>query len=143
MDDRIKAHFDVLYQSLKDYQSGFFDGAFTTSGFLVLVIGWVLTSKEARAYLGANVRARRLCALALLTGLAIYAGVSWRVFVLSQITYAGLVTLDYLPVVTYAAHRIDGLTVAVLLAQNALLTTVSCYLVLGTGRTAGAAAAAT
>lgn len=142
MDDRIKAHFDVLLDSLKDYQAGLFDGAFKFTGFLVLVIGWLLTSKEARAYLASNALARRLCATALGVGSLIYATISWRVFLLSQVAFNDLVALDYLPLSAYADHRIQGMTIAILVAQNALLTLVGCYLMLATGRARGATSAA-
>lgn len=143
MDDRLKAHFDVLFGSLKDYQQGLFDGAFKASGLLILVIGWLLTSKEARAYLAGNARARRLCAAALGVGSMVYAAVSWRVFLLSQGVFNDLAALNYLPISAYADHQLQRSTLLILVAQNVLLTLVACYFILGTapGRRATSTAA--
>ena len=134
MDEHVKAHFDVLFGSLKGYQDGLFDGAFRASGFLVLVIGWLLTSKEARAYLAENRLPRRLCAAVLAAGSIVYAAVSWRVYALSQAAFRGLVELNYLPAAAYAEHRIHGATLTLLITQNVALTLVACYFMLDTVR---------
>lgn len=133
MNELAKAHFDVLFASLKGYQEGLFDGAFKSSGFLILVIGWLLTSKDARGYLADNAGARRLCAGALALGAVIYAAVSWRVYSLSQVAFNGLVSLNYLPVSAFREHRVQGSTLLLLIAQNALLTLVACHFMLGGG----------
>lgn len=130
MDDRVKAHFDVLFESLKDYHQGFLDSAFKATGFLILVLGWLLTSKEARAYLAGSARARRLGAIALGLGFAVYAVVTWRVFLLSRAVFHDLVGLDYLPQSAYAGYRIQDVTLLIFVVQNALLTFVACYFML-------------
>ena len=132
MDERLKTHFEVLFGSLKDYQSGLLAGSFTTSGFLILVIGWLLTSKEARSFLGNNASARRLGALALGVGFLVYAAVSWRVFQLSQVAFNDLVVLNYVPQSAYVNHRIAVSTLLLFMAQNALITLVACSLMLNT-----------
>ena len=134
MDDRLKAHFDVLFGSLKGYQEGLLDGAFKASGFLILVVGWLLTSKEARTYFALNTRARRLGAAALGAGALMYAAVSWRVFLLSQSAFTDLVALAYVPVSAYAPHRIQGTTLLLVVTQNVLLTLLACYFMLDTRR---------
>jgi len=132
MDERLKTHFDVLFGSLKDHQTGLFDGAFTFTGFLVLVIGWLLTSKDARAFLASNGPVRRLCAAALGIGAVVYAVVSWRVYEASQVAYNSLVALDYIPTSAYADHRIQVSALVLLIAQNGLVTLVACYFMLDT-----------
>lgn len=106
------------------------------------MIGWLLTSKEARAFLANNGRVRGLCATAICAGSFIYAVVSWRVYQASQVAFQDLVTLDYLPVAAYADHRIDTSAFVLLIAQNALLTLVACYFMLHTGSKRGATSAA-
>jgi hypothetical protein len=132
VDDRLKTHFDVLFGTLRDYQVGFFSGAFTATGFLILVIGWLLTSKEARVYLGRSGRARLVGTAVLGLGFVVYAVVSWRVFALSQSVFDGLVGLNYLPLTAYADRRIETTTLFIFVAQNALLTLVACYFMLDT-----------
>ena len=130
MDERLKTHFDVLFGSLKDYQTGLFDGAFKFTGFLILVIGWLLTSKETRVLMAHNAAIRRLCAAAIGIGSIVYAVVSWRVFEASQVAFGRLVALDYIPVAAYADHRIEASALVLLIVQNALLSLVACYFML-------------
>jgi hypothetical protein len=130
MNDAAAAHFAFLGTSLRAYHDGFIDGSFQATGFVLLVLGWLLTSKEARAYLGRSVRARRLAATGLGLGAVLYASITRRAFALSESVFEQLVALNYVPVSAYADQRISGAAVLVFVAQNVVLTTMTCYLIL-------------
>jgi hypothetical protein len=53
-----QASFQLLHQALVDYQARFADLAMRGGGFGLLVLGWILTSREARAFIAASVVAR-------------------------------------------------------------------------------------
>ena len=133
MDDRLRAHFDVVYGSLREYNQGLFDSSFKATGLILLVLGWLLTSKEARAYLAATPGARRLAAVCLAIGFAAFVAISLRAYQLSQTAFRTLGELNYLPVTAYADHRVQFGALVIIIAQNALLTLLVCYFVLGLG----------
>jgi hypothetical protein len=124
------AHFGVLTTSLRAYHDGIIDGSFQATGFVLLVLGWLLTSKEARAYLGSSAQARRLAALALAFGTIVYASITWRAFVLSESVFAQLNALNYVPARAYLDQRLSLLSIIVFIAQNTALTSLTCYLML-------------
>src|SRR5437762_10751452 len=68
-----KIAFDHLYQTLVEYQARFVDVGMKGAGLAVLLLGWLLTSKEARAFIAAGVIAR--CAAVAGTSLMAAAGV--------------------------------------------------------------------
>ena len=132
MNGPVEAQFDVLVASLRAYHGGLIDGSFKATAFVLLVLGWLLTSREARAYLAGSRRVRRLAALALGLGALVYATISWRAYLLSQSVFDQLASLDYVPLSAYADQRISAATLAVFVAQNAILTCLTCYFVLTT-----------
>lgn len=132
MNGPVEAQFNVLITSLRAYHDGLIDGSFKATAFVLLVLGWLLTSKEARAYLAGSQRVRRLAALALGLGTLVYATISWRAYLFSQSVFAQLVALDYVPLSAYTDQRITAATLAAFVAQNVILTCLTCYLVLTT-----------
>jgi len=68
-----KIAFDHLYQTLVEYQARFVDIGMKGAGLAVLLLGWLLTSDEARAFIAASVVAR--CAAVAGTSLMAAAGV--------------------------------------------------------------------
>src|SRR4051794_2481477 len=49
-----KETFDVLFDDLRGHRPALFDNVAKVTGFLLLAIGWLATSKDARAFFGTN-----------------------------------------------------------------------------------------
>ena len=58
--DGLDPHFTFLYQSLKDTYGGYSSYIFSTTSAILLIIGWLLTSKEARTYISEHSRMKIL-----------------------------------------------------------------------------------
>ena len=54
--DGLDPHFTFLNQSLKDTYSDYAYYIFSTTSAILLIIGWLLTSKDARDYISAHAR---------------------------------------------------------------------------------------
>jgi hypothetical protein len=134
MDEMRKAQFNVLYESLKDYHIGYIDSAFKIAGFLVLVAGWLITSKDARHLLATDPAGRRLLASGLMFGTVIYGFISWRVYVLSQRGFRKLNELNFMPAAYYEDHVIDVSTVVTFVLINAAMTGATAFFVAQLGR---------
>jgi hypothetical protein len=130
MTDLKSVQFGVLYDSLSGYHQGFIDSAFRVTGFLLLVLGWLLTSKEAREYLGRDETARRLVSAGLTMAAAIYAFISYRVYLLSQQVFARLHLLAYVPGSTYEDHLLHPVTLVAFISANLLLTACAVFFVM-------------
>jgi len=67
--------FDTALEALKYTYTSSGDIFFKTAGFLLLALGWLITSDKARAFLHDNVRARRTSLLVVLIVAAVHASV--------------------------------------------------------------------
>jgi hypothetical protein len=67
-------HFTFLYQLLKDNYDGYSHYIFSTTSAILLIIGWLLTSKDARAYIATHspVKAPMLAAIVFFIAAEIY-----------------------------------------------------------------------
>jgi hypothetical protein len=52
--DSLDPHFTFLYQLLKDNYDGYSRYIFSTTSAILLIIGWLLTSKDARVYIAGH-----------------------------------------------------------------------------------------
>jgi hypothetical protein len=135
MDDLRKAAFALLYDSLKGYQSGFVDGGLKVTGFLLIVLGWLLTSKEARDYLARDMIGRTIAVISLITASLMYASITYRVYLRSNTVFAQLARLNYLPVETYQDHVIQPFAVVIFILSNFGLSCVLAFFIMRLRRT--------
>src|SRR5258708_14359 len=56
MKDSLDPHFSFLYQQLKDYYTEYSYYVFSTTSAILLMIGWLLTSTDARTYISQHAR---------------------------------------------------------------------------------------
>ena len=54
--DSLEPHFKFLYELLKDNYSDYSYYIFSTTSAILLIIGWLLTSKDAREYISAHMQ---------------------------------------------------------------------------------------
>ena len=129
-DGKFRLAYDALMETFKAYVSI----VVQTAGFILLAIGWVLTSDKARSYLGANHLARRIALGAIVVIAAIHLGVSWGYYKLSEKFVVLLDNLNYVEHVFYERYEI---TMAILWMNgllNLVLFALLFTLVLGLGR---------
>src|SRR5689334_16519625 len=93
-----KEQFELLYGILKAYHDSSLDTALKAMGFLLLVMGWVLTSENARVFLARD-QALQWASIAVLAMAAVlFALFARRVLLESRATFRALEALDYIPV---------------------------------------------
>jgi len=112
-DDERKHAFDVLYASLKNYHDGTIEGTFKVVGFGLLILGWLVTSKEVRAFLRVASTIHTMGIVALVISGIVYSVISYRVFKLSHKVSATLEALDYHPRAVYGDRIMRASRVAI------------------------------
>lgn len=113
--------FDVLYSSLVKHHATFIDSAFRVAGFLFLVMGWLLTSKNAQSSISKSISLSIITIVLLLISGLIYSTICNRIKHFSNKLYEELETLDYLPKNYYSDRLISTRTLAVFLIAIWLL----------------------
>lgn len=99
--------FKTLLEALKGYQASALDSGYKTLGFMVVALGWLITSEGARAFLKANVYTK--VATLVFLGLSVigYGFMAYRVYSLSRSVFAKLERLGYAPREVYAHYVIS------------------------------------
>src|SRR5947207_1770276 len=92
-----KEQFDLLYANLKYYHDSSIDSVFKVAGFLIIVGGWLVTSKDARAFLASSILIRLTAVTVVLIIGAVYTQIAIRVMRNSQLTFNRLKKLAYIP----------------------------------------------
>jgi hypothetical protein len=110
-----KHEFDLHVTHLIETHKAFIDNSGKVAGFLLLALGWFVTSKDARAFLGSNPNVATLAASAVTTAYLLSVGASWVAYRVSTKTLRRLNQLAYLPPPAYEA-RVLGLATFVVCA---------------------------
>jgi hypothetical protein len=126
-----KEQFDLLYGQFKDYHDSSIDAAFKLVGFLILVTGWVLTSREARGFLAGDLSARRAAvSVIVLVGVAVVA-FAFRALHLSRNAYRRLQELGYMPRQYYEDLLMTPLAAAMYVGIVLAMIGALCVFLLG------------
>jgi len=83
---------------LKYYRDSSIDSVFKVAGLLIIVGGWLVTSKDARAFLATNILIRLTAVVVVLAIAIVYAVIAIRVMLHSRLTFNRLEQLAYMPV---------------------------------------------
>lgn len=113
-----KARFDILFETLRDYQQSLLDNSAKTAGFLLLSIGWLATSQTARDTLRSDGLLRGAAVCAVFVGMAVYITAALHVYRAARRIRARLVDLSYLPLDDLEARRLSGNMVLVFTLGN-------------------------
>ena len=99
--------FKTLLEALKGYQASSLDSGYKTLGFMVIALGWLITSEAARTFLKANWYIK-FAALVFL-GLSVigYGFMAYRVYSLSRSVLAKLERLGYATREVYEHYAIS------------------------------------
>jgi hypothetical protein len=93
--------FGYLHKSLVEFYERYIDGCLKATGFFVIVLGWLVTSKDAHAFLVANPEVRKAAALATLLPAVAFAVLCARLMVVMRHLGRELRALDYFPPAYY------------------------------------------
>jgi hypothetical protein len=126
----VERKFDLLYKTLKEGHEDYITDVMKTLAFLILAIGWFVTSDKSREFFRKTigVRLASIAALALLAGIHVWYCCDARAS--SQQTMVLLQKLNYLPPEYYARYEITSMHLATNLAQNAILFVVLIVILL-------------
>ncbi len=114
-----KERFDRLSISLAELSDEYANDTMKTISFLLLAMGWLITSERSRAYLGGN-RLARQAALTAIPALAMmHALTAAQTYFASQGKMETLFNLDYLKLPYYAD---DEITLKLLIVNLAIHT---------------------
>lgn len=119
-----KDHFDVLFGMQREFYSRFVDLAVKIAGFYLLVLGWILTSEDARRYLSSDDLARGTAVAVVLIAWIIYCCMAYRLYWLSNQTFLSLQSLTDVPAFLYESYRVTRTTVGIFLVANLVVTYV-------------------
>ena len=87
--------FKALFDALKDYQGKALDSGYKTLGFMVIALGWLMTSKDTRQFLESHPGVCNAGIVFLAVGCVCYALMSFRMYRLSQSVARKLDALNY------------------------------------------------
>lgn len=122
--------FKTLLEALKGYQASALDNGYKTLGFMVVALGWLITSEGARTFLKANGYIR-LAALVFL-GLSVigYGFMAYRVYSLSRSVFAKLERLGYATRDVYEHYVISKLVPVYYTFFHALISTLIGFVIM-------------
>ena len=103
-----KEIFALLHASFVKHREGLIQGGYKVVGFLLVVLGWLLTSASARTLFTDSPGAKLIASFALLLGVPFYAWDARRTMAISQELYVKLQELAYVKSDRYSDRLIDG-----------------------------------
>jgi len=124
--DRISINekFSLLYESLKDIQSDYYTDIMKTLAFLIIGIGWFITSNKSRDFFRKNRVARISSLIAVVVLAMIHIRDSIGRYLLSKRTISLLENLSYIGADYYGHSEITTSQLIMNLLQNAALFAV-------------------
>jgi hypothetical protein len=109
-----KEAFELLYRALVEFHERCIDGSLKATGFFIIALGWLLTSKEAHTFFVANPRMRRVAALGTLLPALAFVVLCSRMMVVMRVLDGKLSALNYFPH-AYYGHYVMQLPYAIAL----------------------------
>jgi hypothetical protein len=124
-----KARFEILFDALRDYQQGLVDNTAKTAGFLLLSIGWLVTSETARKALGADWLLRSASSAAVLVGVVLYSAAALHVYQAARRIRTRLFELSYIPADELGVRTISVSILIVFILGNLVLSLLLAALI--------------
>lgn len=125
--NEIEKKFSFIYESLKDTQKDYVTDVMKALAFLILCIGWFITSDKSRSFFRKN-RALRISSIIALTMLcAIHINYQISTYIYSQQIFNDLSDMDYFDSIYYRSYQI---TIDQLIANSVMNTILFGVLIL-------------
>ena len=128
--NKAKHKFDLLYGSLCEIQKSLLDSTAKVAGFLLLAIGWIATSSEARDFLSDDVLSKCITIATLVGAFSFYTFAANKAHLASIRTVELLIELDYMPHQYYVLRKIDLTTLVLFVVGNLFLVFLIASLIL-------------
>ena len=125
-----KEQFDLLYGELKYYRDSAVDSVFKVAGFFLILGGWLVTSKDARAFLESSFPVRLAAVVVIVVIAAVYTLIAIRVMRHSQLAFDKLKKLAYMPTEHFQEVLIRPSTILPYVLTNAIISIATCVLIL-------------
>jgi hypothetical protein len=103
--DTARQEFDLHIAVLTDTQKALVEATAKVAGFLLLALGWLATSEQARTYLARDKPAAIVFALAMVVAYLISAFLTWLAYRACAKTYSHLQSLAHLPERAYEVRK--------------------------------------
>jgi TRAP-type C4-dicarboxylate transport system permease small subunit len=126
----MKEQFDLLYANLKYYRDSSIDSVFKVAGFLIIVGGWLLTSRDARAFLASNSLIRFTAVAVILVIAVVYTLIAVRILRDSQRAFDRLRQLSYMPTELFQELLIRPTTILPFVLANIMISLALCVFIL-------------
>ncbi len=127
--DDAETRFNVLYGDLKDFHKGAFSGGFQATGFALIILGWLISSKTAQAFFAETPSRGYAAILAVILGSLIYVAATCRLYKMSTVTANLLDTLAFMPSAYYSERRISKFALFILCSANILMAVITSYII--------------
>jgi hypothetical protein len=126
----MKEQFDLLYANIKYYRDSSIDSVFKVAGFLIVVGGWLVTSRDARAFLASNFLIRLTAVAVILVIAGVYMLIAIRVLRDSRRTFDRLEQLSYMPTENFQEVLIRPSTILPFVFANTMISLALCVFIL-------------
>ena len=117
----IEKEFDMLYQSLKEIHADYYSDVMKTLAFLIIALGWFITSNKSREFFRKN----RVARISSILAVAIICVIHVRFCILTYSSSQKLLSLldgmNYIDTGRYSSYAIDIPQLATNLVQNVAL----------------------
>ena len=121
VDNKVRLEFDLHVEHLTSTHEAFINNTGKVAGFLLLALGWYVTSDSARVFLLSTPLMATLAAIAVASAYALSVGASWVAFRVSSNALGRLRELDYIPSSAYEGRALGPITFAVCMGGNGVL----------------------
>lgn len=128
MDDDKK--FGLLHETLKDIFKFYYENVMRTLAFIFIVIGWLITSIEARGIISTDSTLKIILLLVIVIGGVVHARASYLFYQHSQNTIQSLKELNIVPIKYYEQSQITRYMFLANLALNLALLIILFAMVL-------------
>jgi hypothetical protein len=102
----LQTKFKYAYELHKDIFHSYVNNVMTTLGLIIIAIGWIFTSEQARLFLTENRIAFYISVFLIASIMLLHLFVSWQYHKASEINKELLVNLDYLGIEYYTDYTI-------------------------------------
>ncbi len=124
--------FNFLFDILKDLNKSYSQNVMSTLGFILLTIGWIITSDKSRSFLSSS-NSIRFSAIAVVGIIAlIHSVVCIGAYCVTEAKFTQLVSLKYANVDYFQIYKLSGWHVSLNLVMNLALFGLLIFLIFKT-----------